>query len=134
APPAVLPFATVEARLSRSDRMALAAAREAWLGSGIAGSGLREDRIGVAVGGTTGGMLEAEELLRRRRGGELARMPARGLVAMPVASTADVVAGVFGCAGARLTVVTACSSSANSLGLAADFIQDGRADAMLAGG
>ena len=134
APPAVLPSGATEARLSRSDRMALAAAREAWLGSGIADSGLREDRIGVAVGGTTGGMLEAEELLRRRRGGELARMPARGLVAMPVAATADVVAAAFGCAGLRLTAVTACSSSANSLGLAADFIQDGRADAMLAGG
>jgi 3-oxoacyl-(acyl-carrier-protein) synthase len=79
-------------------------------------------------------MLEAEEVLRRRRSGELARMPVRGLVAMPVASTADVLAQVFGCGGARRTTVTACSSSANSLGLAADLIQDGRADAALAGG
>ncbi len=61
-------------------------------------------------------------------------MPARGLVAMPVHSTADVLAAVFGCRGPRLTVVTACSSSANALGIAADFIQDGRADALLAGG
>jgi len=61
-------------------------------------------------------------------------MPARGLVAMPVHSTADVLAAVFGCRGPRLTVVTACSSSANALGIAADCIQDGRADALLAGG
>jgi 3-oxoacyl-[acyl-carrier-protein] synthase II len=114
--------------------MALEASREAWVGSGIADAGLGEDRVGVVLGGTTGGMLEAEDLLRRRRFGELERMPTRGLLSMPVSSTADVVAGVLGCAGPRLTVVTACSSSANSLGLAADFIQDGRADAMLAGG
>src|SRR6516162_9712014 len=47
----------------------------------------------------------------------------------PVASTADVLAHAFGCTGARATVVTACSSSANSLGFAADLIQEGRADA-----
>ncbi len=126
--------ASLAARLSRSDRMALAAAREAWLASGIGETKLARVRIAVAVGGTTGGMLEAEEVLRRRRSGELARMPVRGLVAMPVASTADVLAEVFGCGGARHTTVTACSSSANSLGLAADLIQDGRADAALAGG
>jgi 3-oxoacyl-[acyl-carrier-protein] synthase II len=126
--------APLDSRLSRSDHMAAAAAREAWLGSGIAESGLGGERIGVVVGGTTGGMLEAEDILRRRESGELPRMPVRGLVAMPVHSTADVLAVVFGCRGPRLTVVTACSSSANALGIAADFIQDGRADALLAGG
>jgi 3-oxoacyl-[acyl-carrier-protein] synthase II len=126
--------ASFAARLSRSDRMALAAAREAWLASGIAEAKLARERIAVVVGGTTGGMLEAEEALRRRRSGELARMPVRGLVTMPVASTADVLAHAFDCGGARHTTVTACSSSANSLGVAADLIQDGRADAALAGG
>jgi 3-oxoacyl-[acyl-carrier-protein] synthase II len=126
--------APLESRLSRSDRMAVASAREAWLASGIAEAGLGSERIGVVVGGTTGGMLEAEDILRRRQSGELRRMPARGLVAMPVHSTADVLAAVFGCRGPRLTVVTACSSSANALGIAADCIQDGRADALLAGG
>ncbi len=124
----------LEFRLSRSDRMAVAAAREAWLASGIAEAGLASERIGVVMGGTTGGMLEAEDILRRRQSGELERMPVRGLVAMPVCSTADVLAAVFGCGGPRFTVVTACSSSANSLGLAADLVQEGRADALLAGG
>jgi 3-oxoacyl-[acyl-carrier-protein] synthase II len=114
--------------------MALAAAREAWLDSGIGEAKLSADRVAVVVGGTTGGMLEAEEMLRRRRSGELRRMRSRGLATMPVASTADVLAQAFGCTGARATVVTACSSSANSLGFAADLIQDGRADAAIAGG
>jgi 3-oxoacyl-[acyl-carrier-protein] synthase II len=126
--------APLEFRLSRSDRMAVAAAREAWLASGIAEAGLASERIGVVMGGTTGGMPEAEDILRRRQSGELERMPVRGLVAMPVCSTADVLAAVFGCRGPRFTVVTACSSSANSLGLAADLVQEGRAEALLAGG
>ena len=129
-----LPAGAARARLSRSDRLALAAAREAWLDSGIGGARLLPERIGVVVGGTTGGMLEAEEMLRRRRSGELERMRPSGLVTMPVASTADVLAHAFGCTGARTTAVTACSSSANSLGFAADMIQEGRAEAVLAGG
>ncbi|MGH7818645.1 MAG: beta-ketoacyl-[acyl-carrier-protein] synthase family protein, partial [Candidatus Binatia bacterium] len=124
----------LERRLSRSDRLALFAAREAWERSGLGAGKIARERIAVVVGGTTGGMLEAEEAFRRRRSGEIARMPARHLVSMPVHSTADVLAASFACAGPRLTVATACSSSANSLGLAADLIQAGRADAALAGG
>lgn len=121
-------------RLSRSDRMALAAAREAWTSSGLGLTEPAPERIGASVGGTTGGMLEAEELLRRRLSGELDRLPARGLMAMPVHATADALAAVFGLRGPRLTVVTACSSSANSVGIGADLIQDDRADVVLAGG
>jgi 3-oxoacyl-[acyl-carrier-protein] synthase II len=114
--------------------MALAAAREAWTTSGVRAGDVTPERIGVSIGGTTGGMLEAEDLLRRRLAGDLDRMPARGLVAMPVHSTADALAAVFGCRGPRVTAVTACSSSANSVGLGADLIQDDRADVVLTGG
>ena len=126
--------AAAERKLSRSDRLALAAAREAWQNSGIAESGLAPERLGVVIGATTGGMLEAEEALRRLRSGKHDRMPVRGLVAMPVHSTAEAIAGLFGCRGPRLTAVTACSSSANSIGLAADLVQEGRVDGVLAGG
>ncbi len=126
--------ASLDRRLSRSDRMALAAAREAWRDSGIADAGLGAERIGVVIGATTGGMLEAEDLLRRRRAGEIPRMRIHGLAAMPVHSSVEAVAALLDCRGPRLTVVTACSSSANAIGLAADLIQEGRADAALAGG
>ena len=131
--PASVP-APLARRLSRSDRLALVAAKEAWEGSGVGEARLARERIAVVIGGTTGGMLEAEETLRRRRAGEIARMPAGRLLAMPVHSTADALASLFDCRGSRLTVATACSSSANSLGLAVDLIQEGRADAALAGG
>jgi len=126
--------AAAERRLSRSDRLALAAAREAWQSSGLADSGLPPERLGVVIGGTTGGMLEAEDALRRFRSTGERRMPARGLATMPVHSTAEAIAGLFDCRGPRLTAVTACSSSANSIGLAADLVQEGHADVVLAGG
>jgi 3-oxoacyl-[acyl-carrier-protein] synthase II len=126
--------ASLARRLSRSDRFALAAAREAWAGSGIATSGLAAERIAVVVGGTTGGMLEAEEALRARRSGETRRFRPGVLVSMPVHATAQLLAFALDCRGPRATLVTACSSSANSIGVAADWIQDGRADAVVAGG
>lgn len=121
-------------RLSRSDRMAIAAAREAWCASGLAASGVPPERIATVIGGTTGGMLEAEEELRRFHAGEIPRMEPHRLVAMPVHATGEAIAALLGCRGPRVTVVTACSSSANSIGLAADLIQEGRADAAIAGG
>lgn len=120
-------------RLSRSDRFAVAAAREAVDGSGIAHSSLDASRLGVAIGGTTGGMFEGEESFRRRAG-EGRPMACDELAAFPVHATADAVAALFGCRGPRVTVSTACSSSATSVGLATDAIQEGRADAMIAGG
>ena len=121
-------------RLSRSDKMALAAAREAWEGSGLAQDELDSTRVGVIVGGTTGGMLEAEEVFRQKISGARRRMRASDLLSVPVHATADAIAKIFGCNGLRLTVSTACSSSVNSVGLAADAIQEGRADVMIAGG
>jgi 3-oxoacyl-[acyl-carrier-protein] synthase II len=44
------------------------------------------------------------------------------------------VAGVFGIGGPRLSLSTACSSSANALGVALDWIRLGRADVVVAGG
>ncbi|MGH7822156.1 MAG: beta-ketoacyl-[acyl-carrier-protein] synthase family protein, partial [Candidatus Binatia bacterium] len=108
-------------------------AREARRSSGLADSGVAAPRIGVAVGGTTGGMLEAEERYRRASR-EGRRLGAPILLSMPVHATADALAAVFGLEGPRITVATACSSSVNSIGLAADAIQEGRADVMIAGG
>jgi 3-oxoacyl-[acyl-carrier-protein] synthase II len=126
--------APLRRRLSRSDRMALEAAREAWRVSGAGGGAWDPRRAVVVLGATTGGMLEAEEAYRARTKGEIARMQARPLVDFPVHVAADLVAQVLGLEGPRSTVVTACSSSATSIGLAADEIRAGRADVALAGG
>jgi len=120
-------------RASRTDLFALAATEEALAASAL-DVAAAPDRIGLALGGTTGGMLRAEECGRDRIEGRLARYRATPLLGTPVSTSADVVAAAFGIAGPRLMLSTACSSSANALGVALDWIRLGRADAVIAGG
>ena len=119
-------------RLSRADRMGLAAATEAVAQAGLDFS--REDptRIGVVLGGGTSGLLDSEDFFRRHLNGKPAR-PSRVLNHMPDAIT-DRVAQRFGLSGIKSTITTACSSSANALGYAHDAIAAGWADVILTGG
>jgi 3-oxoacyl-[acyl-carrier-protein] synthase II len=128
AAPAWLP-AAIARRASRSDLLAVIAAREAVDRAGLAGGA----KVGVVVGATTGGMFGSEEQYRRRLGG---LPPARRSVmpATPVSTSVDLLARLFGCEGPRLTVSTACSSGGNAMGIAADWIRAGRARAVLCGG
>ena len=119
-------------RMSRADRMGLAAANEAVAQSGLDLS--REDltRIGVILGGGTSGLLDSEDFFWRHLNGKPAR-PSRVLNHMPDAIT-DRVAQRFGLSGIKSTITTACSSSANALGYAHDAIVAGWADVILTGG
>jgi 3-oxoacyl-[acyl-carrier-protein] synthase II len=119
-------------RLSRADRMGLAAAAEAIAASGVDMS--REDptRVGVILGGGTSGLLDSEEFFSRHLHGKPAR-PSKVLNHMPDAIT-DRVAQHFGAEGIKTTITTACSSSANAMGYAHDAIAAGRADVVITGG
>ena len=119
-------------RMSRADRMGLAAAREAIAQSGIDFS--REDptRIGVILGGGTSGLIDSEAFYEQHLRGEKGR-PSRVLNHLPDAIT-DRVAQHFGAEGLKSTITTACSSSANAMGYAHDAIAAGFADVMLTGG
>ena len=110
------------------------AAREALESAGLAGrTAERSVEVGVVLAATTGGMYNAEEGFRRSL---LGLAPARrtAMLAMPVSASGDLLANLFGCHGPRLTVSTACSSGANALGIAADWIRSRRAAAVLCGG
>lgn len=117
-------------RTSRSDCLALIAAKEALQEAGI-------DRdageLGVVMGATTGGMHSSEEFYRRLL---LHRPPRRrsAMLVTPVSVSVDLLAYLLGCSGPRLTISTACSSGGNALGIAADWIRAGRTDAVLCGG
>ncbi|HYB54166.1 MAG TPA: beta-ketoacyl-[acyl-carrier-protein] synthase family protein, partial [Thermoanaerobaculia bacterium] len=119
-------------RMSRADRMGLAAAREAVAQSGLDLS--REDptRIGVILGGGTSGLIDSEAFFERYLRGERDR-PSRVLNHLPDAIT-DRVAQYFGSEGLKSTITTACSSSANAMGYAHDAIAAGFADIVLTGG
>jgi 3-oxoacyl-[acyl-carrier-protein] synthase II len=120
-------------RLSRSDAFAVEAVAQALADSAV----LRTTdpvRIGVAIGGTTGGMLRAEAIFADRVRGTATRYSADAIVGSPISTSADVVAHVFGLGGPRITIATACSSSANAIGIGFDWLRLGRVDAVVAGG
>lgn len=121
-------------RLSRTDVIGLAAATEA-----LADSGLdleREDptRIGVILGAGVSGLLDSEQyfydlLAKGPRGTRASRV-----LNHPPDQTTDRIAQRWGFLGPRSTITTACSSSATSLGYAADLIRHGLADVVVTGG
>jgi 3-oxoacyl-[acyl-carrier-protein] synthase II len=136
-PPAPLP-GRLARRLSRCDRLGLAAALEAAADARL--EALSRERIGIVLGAGAGGMLEAEEYFegywKAQAGGGAAGDPrgAHVLASQLPNATTDWVALALGLEGPRSTIATACSSSASAIGYAADLLAAGRADAVLAGG
>lgn len=122
------------ARASRSDRFALLATEEALADARIDVPLVDTARIGVAIGSSTGGMLETESYYRARLAGEPPRAWRKRLAAATVAAPTDLVAAVLGTRGPRLAPSTACSSGAIALALAASWIRVGRVDVAIAGG
>jgi len=129
APPPGLP-ARAARRAGRTARLALAAADEAWRQAGLTDG----RAVGIVLGTTTGGMAGAEALYRAECDSRARRGRVGGWLQAPVAVAGDLIALLIGSSGPRLTVSTACSSGANALGLAADWIRAGRVAAVLCGG
>jgi 3-oxoacyl-[acyl-carrier-protein] synthase II len=120
-------------RRSRADRLALAAAREALDDAGLTAAD-REDAA-LVVGAVGGGMLEAEAWYWRRRGRAMPGPSSLGaLRSILPFSHAETLASRLRLGGPRETLVTACSSGAASLAVAAELIADGVVDTALAGG
>jgi 3-oxoacyl-[acyl-carrier-protein] synthase II len=119
-------------RMSRADRMGVAAAREAIANAGLDLS--REDptRMGVILGGGTSGLIDSEAFFELYLLGKKAR-PSKVLNHLPDSIT-DRVAQRFGLEGIKSTITTACSSSANAMGYAFDAIAAGLADVVVTGG
>ena len=93
---------------------AVAAAREAWADAWPAGGEPGAARIAVVVGTAEGERTE-------RHGSDMSAIAAA-------------VAAAVGAAGPRWTVSSACSSSANAIGIGCDLIARGDADVVVAGG
>ncbi|MCI4398137.1 MAG: beta-ketoacyl-[acyl-carrier-protein] synthase family protein [Acidobacteria bacterium] len=128
---APFPEDNIPAWLSRVDKMAFYAAREALADSGL---GKLPADAGVSVGTGVGGLPESEEayfdiLDHGRLSGHLKKF----LNHLP-ATTADNLSTLLGLRGPRASVANACSSSTASLGQAWLWIASGEADLVLAGG
>ena len=116
---------------SRSDRLGWLAAREAILSSTVALPTCAE-RAGVLLGCSVGGSFDSERFLTTlmKRG----QMRARPTRFHECVSVVDLIADEFGLLGPSLAVATACSSGALAIATAAELIQAGEADVMVAGG
>jgi 3-oxoacyl-(acyl-carrier-protein) synthase len=120
-------------RGSRSDKLSWIAAREALAAAGLeSGSGkINPARAGVMLGATVGGMLGTEKLLARLLRENKHRFGA--LRFHECAGAADLCARKIGALGSVATISTACSAGAMAILAAAELIEQGEADLMLAG-
>lgn len=118
--------------LLRTSALALHAAREALADAGLDAEALRALRVGVCVGTTVGSAMNDESFCREyRAGGEPDLAPIERILR---SNPAAVVAREFGFGGPCQTVVNACASGTDAVGLAASWIRGGICDLVLAGG
>ena len=121
-------------RMSRSDKLSMVAALEAVAQAGLTATALAEGRAGCYLGQSVCGTLHSEQAYAAYRGGARRRETLMALFQHEGANGPDHLADVLGLPGPALSFMTACSSGANAIGLAAEAIRRGEADIMLAGG
>jgi 3-oxoacyl-[acyl-carrier-protein] synthase II len=121
-------------RLERFSQLCLAAASQAWTESGLAGSHVERDRIGVSVGTALGGVLmaERESVVFRDRG--LRRVnPMLALSVFGGAGSCNI-AIEFGITGPATANSNSCASGTVAIGDGLRMIQRGEAEVVLAVG
>jgi 3-oxoacyl-[acyl-carrier-protein] synthase-1/3-oxoacyl-[acyl-carrier-protein] synthase II len=112
--------------------LALTAATQAIENASWNREALKNRRVGVCIGTTVGSSMNNEEFYRLYRSGE---NPDMGPISRFLSSNpAQVIAEEFGLTGPRQTVVNACSSGTDAIGLGAFWIRSGMCDVVLAGG
>jgi 3-oxoacyl-[acyl-carrier-protein] synthase II len=113
---------------------ALAAAIMAVEDSGLKVNVDNEDKVGVIMGTAVGGWtsFELSQVFVVR--GELGKVPPFLILNATANSAAGVIAIQYGAKGPHHLVMEACASGTNALGLAFRCIQQGEAEAMIAGG
>ncbi|MDD4016344.1 MAG: beta-ketoacyl-ACP synthase II [Kiritimatiellae bacterium] len=121
-------------RMALFTQYGVAAAKQAWQDAGLAEGGADPERVAVMIGNGIGGKEVDEEgyrILFDRGPGRLSPMLIPKLIANEAAGNISI---ALNAKGAVHTVVTACASSTDALGIALDMIRAGRADVVIAGG
>ena len=120
-------------RISRCDLLGLVAVREALSDSDLDFDNCDRNDIGVVLGGGAGGMLSWEKY-RRALWSKKAKPRPSLLLSSASCTLTDLIASRHGFTGSRATIVTACSSSATSIGFASDLIRSGAHEIVITGG
>jgi nodulation protein E len=118
----------------RFTRLALIAAEEAATEANFASIGLLPERIGALIGTGLGGCETLDMAYKRVYGEGLTRVAPTSIAWSMYNAATSAVATKYQARGLSYAVVSACASSAHAIGLAAQAIRAGQADAMLAGG
>jgi 3-oxoacyl-[acyl-carrier-protein] synthase II len=118
--------------MSYTSKLGVAAVREALKDAGLAAEDLSGIRVGVCMGTTVGSTMNNEQFYRDYQSGLNPDMSIinRYLFGNP----ASVMAREFGLSGPCQTVVNACSSSAEAIGLGTMWLRNGLCDVVIAGG
>lgn len=125
-------YAEPGAPLSRTARLAYAAAREALDQAGERVALSAKTRVGVCVGTSVGASLHFFEYYRAWRKEE--EHSVAPLQTYRKSNPSLALARLFKASGPMQTVVNACSSGADAIGLAASWLRLGICDVVLAGG
>jgi nodulation protein E len=118
----------------RFSRFALIAAEDAAAGASFGTIGIEGERVGVLIGTGLGGCETLDAGYKRIYRDGATRV---GPLTIPMSmynAASSAVSNRFGAKGVAYSVVSACSSGAHAIGLAAQAIRSGQADAMFAGG
>ncbi|MEI7901587.1 MAG: beta-ketoacyl-ACP synthase II [bacterium] len=121
-------------RMALFTQFALAAAKQAWQDAGLAEGDVDPERVSVMIGNGIGGKEVDEEgyhTLFDRGPGRLSPMLIPKLIANEAGGNISI---ALKAKGAVQTVVTACASGTDAIGIAMDMIRAGRADIVIAGG
>jgi len=118
----------------RFTRLALIAASECAEQGDYASLGLEPHRVGVLIGTGLGGCETLDASYRRIYKEGSARVPPTSIASTMYNAAASAISTAHQARGVSYAVVSACASSAHAIGLAAQAIASGQADAMFAGG
>jgi 3-oxoacyl-[acyl-carrier-protein] synthase II len=121
-------------RMARCSQLAIATAQEALADAGLSLPFADEERVGVLLGSTMGGLEQFEHGLRTLWERGLSRVSpfaaAAGVPNMP----AHHVSWAFQARGYNSTISVACASGTQAVGEAAEVIRRGAADVIISGG
>ncbi|HEX8796403.1 MAG TPA: beta-ketoacyl synthase N-terminal-like domain-containing protein [Polyangiaceae bacterium] len=116
---------------SRTSAMAATAAEEAMRNARV---DVRSARVGLVVGGTTGGMLETEQLLARLHAEPEHREVLAAMLSHPLTATGDRLDERLGPFARVRSLSSACSGGANAIIAAASWLLSDEVDLVVAGG
>lgn len=127
-----LPLDEQESVYARTCQLALAAVLQALADAGWDSENLRGKRVGVCIGTTVGCALNCDDFYRAYKGDAI---PDMGIMERFLRSNpAAVVARQLKLDGPVQTVVNACSSGTDAIGIGATWLRAGVCDMVIAGG